>query len=191
MLNWFELEEYRLFRWLKENTPSFSSGNYGTLKLSNVAEVWKDRTDAQKKIEKYLSEYLCQLIFSWTRDCIEPPRSLHHHVHIRSAGQREDRPGSRSRHVTRKVSSWILTLRTCCQLSTRRSLLIDCGPIMRLKGSDSKIVAELARQTGYWPVFTFFNSMSNMIDLASVGLIGQKGSTCVYRILKTADSELL
>lgn len=54
---------------------------------------------------------------------------------------------------------------------------------MRLKDSDSKIVAELARQTGYWPVFTFFNSMSNMIDLASVGLIGQKGSTCGSQIL--------
>jgi len=39
------------------------------------------------------------------------------------------------------------------------------------------MVAELAKQTGYWPVFTFFNSMSNLIDLASVGLIGQKGST--------------
>lgn len=56
-------------------------------------------------------------------------------------------------------------------------MLVDCGPIMRLKDSDSKMVAALAQQTGYWPVFTFFNSMSNMIDLASVGLIGQKGLT--------------
>jgi hypothetical protein len=46
---------------------------------------------------------------------------------------------------------------------------------MRLKDSDTKMVSALAQQTGYWPVFTFFNSMSNMIDLASVGLIGQKG----------------
>jgi len=43
------------------------------------------------------------------------------------------------------------------------------------------MVAALAQQTGYWPVFTFFNSMSNLIDLASVGLIGQKGSTCGSR----------
>ena len=55
-------------------------------------------------------------------------------------------------------------------------MLIDCGPILRHKDSDSKMVAALAQQTGYRPVFTFFNSMSNMIDLASVGLIGQKGS---------------
>ena len=56
-------------------------------------------------------------------------------------------------------------------------MLIDCGPIMRHKDSDSKMIATLAQQTGYWPVFTFFNSMGNLIDLASVGLIGQKGST--------------
>ena len=48
---------------------------------------------------------------------------------------------------------------------------------MRHKDSDSKMVATLAQQTGYWPVFTLFNSMGNLIDLASVGLIGQKGST--------------
>jgi len=48
---------------------------------------------------------------------------------------------------------------------------------MRFKDYDSKMVATLAQQTGYWPVFTFFNSMGNLIDLASVGLIGQKGLT--------------
>lgn len=49
---------------------------------------------------------------------------------------------------------------------------------MKHKDSDSRMVAALAQQTGYWPVFTFFNSMSNMIDLATVGLIGQKGFAC-------------
>ena len=48
---------------------------------------------------------------------------------------------------------------------------------MKHKDSDTKMIAALAQQTGYWPVFTFFNSMGNLIDLASVGLIGQKGST--------------
>ena len=46
---------------------------------------------------------------------------------------------------------------------------------MRHNDSDSKMVAALAQQTGYWPVFTFLNSMGSLIDLASVGLIGQKG----------------
>ena len=37
------------------------------------------------------------------------------------------------------------------------------------------MIGTLAKQTGYWPIFTFLNSMSNLIDLASVGMIGQKG----------------
>lgn len=32
----------------------------------------------------------------------------------------------------------------------------------------------LADQVGYWPVFSFLNSLNGLIDLASVGLIGQK-----------------
>ena len=58
---------------------------------------------------------------------------------------------------------------------TGRSVLtIDCR---KLHGapSESALVAELAAQTGYWPVFKFLNSMNILIDLASVGLIGQKG----------------
>lgn len=37
------------------------------------------------------------------------------------------------------------------------------------------MLQSLARQTGYWPVFPFVNSLNNLIDIASVGLIGQKG----------------
>jgi RNA12 protein len=53
-------------------------------------------------------------------------------------------------------------------------MLIDCAEIYA-GGSDAAMVASLAEQTGYWPVFTFLNSINNLIDLASVGLIGQKG----------------
>lgn len=59
-LNWFDLQEYSLFRWLKENTLSLSSENSSALRLSNVAEVWKDRTEAQETVKKYLAEYPCQ-----------------------------------------------------------------------------------------------------------------------------------
>lgn len=53
-------------------------------------------------------------------------------------------------------------------------LSIDCAELQRAS-SDTRLIDALSRQTGYWPVFTFFTSMSNLIDLASVGLIGQKG----------------
>jgi len=53
-------------------------------------------------------------------------------------------------------------------------LIIDCAELQRTN-SDTHLVDALSRQTGYWPVFTFLNSMNNLIDLASVGIIGQKG----------------
>jgi hypothetical protein len=53
-------------------------------------------------------------------------------------------------------------------------LIIDCAELLRAN-SDTRLIEALSRQTGYWPVFTFLNSMNNLIDLASVGLIGQKG----------------
>lgn len=57
---------------------------------------------------------------------------------------------------------------------SRRVLEIDVGKLATAT-SDVALVTALARQTGYWPVFSFLNSMNNLIDLASVGLIGQKG----------------
>ena len=48
--------------------------------------------------------------------------------------------------------------------------------------SDAALVSGLAEQTGYWPVFSFLNSMNNLIDLASVGLIGQKGADSIFRL---------
>lgn len=56
----------------------------------------------------------------------------------------------------------------------RSVLYIDCRALQKAS-SDSELINALASQTGYWPVFTLFNSMGNLIDLASVGLIGQKG----------------
>ncbi|KAF5386931.1 hypothetical protein D9615_001714 [Tricholomella constricta] len=58
--------------------------------------------------------------------------------------------------------------------SGRKALIIDCRSLQNTT-SDAQVVAALAAQTGYWPVFTFLNSLNNLIDLASVGLIGQKG----------------
>ncbi|CAE6351818.1 unnamed protein product, partial [Rhizoctonia solani] len=55
----------------------------------------------------------------------------------------------------------------------RPSMTIDCTKILNAP-NDSGIVRELAKQTGYWPYFSFLSSLNNMIDLASVGLIGQK-----------------
>ena len=54
-------------------------------------------------------------------------------------------------------------------------MVIDVGELSKAS-SETALVSGLANQTGYWPVFSFLNSLNNMIDLASVGVIGQKGS---------------
>lgn len=60
-------------------------------------------------------------------------------------------------------------------LLSRKRLIINCREFHNTT-SDSQLVSALAHQTGYWPIFTFLNSMGGLIDLASVGLIGQKGT---------------
>lgn len=53
-------------------------------------------------------------------------------------------------------------------------LTIDCTAICKNARTDTKLVSELASAVGYWPQFVLAASLNNLIDLASVGLIGQK-----------------
>lgn len=55
----------------------------------------------------------------------------------------------------------------------RKALVIDCAELNRAT-SDMRLVSALAQQTGYRPIFAFLNSINNMVDIATVGLIGQK-----------------
>ncbi|KAI0721515.1 exonuclease [Cerioporus squamosus] len=64
-------------------------------------------------------------------------------------------------------------LSTLLKESGRKAMVIDVGELAKAS-SEMALVSGLANQTGYWPVFSFLNSVNNMIDLASVGLIGQK-----------------
>ncbi|KAH0830288.1 RNA12 protein-domain-containing protein [Lanmaoa asiatica] len=59
------------------------------------------------------------------------------------------------------------------QDSGRKTLVIDCAELNKTT-SDTRLVAALAQQTGYRPIFTFLNSLTNIIDIASMGVIGQK-----------------
>lgn len=55
----------------------------------------------------------------------------------------------------------------------RQVLSIDCAEVCKAE-NDAQLVTALADQTGYWPIFGFLSSVSNLLDLASVGLIGTK-----------------
>ncbi|KZT57165.1 hypothetical protein CALCODRAFT_542165 [Calocera cornea HHB12733] len=67
----------------------------------------------------------------------------------------------------------------------RHALTIDCAELCKAS-SDAALLSELAKQTGYWPVFSMLSSLNNLLDLASVGLIGQKAgfSTSIQEQLK-------
>lgn len=77
----------------------------------------------------------------------------------------------------------------CAQRIIRKTLVIDVAQLSKAT-SDAALISGLARQTGYWPVFSFLNSMNNLIDLASVGLIGQKG-TSHREIIARRDTDIL
>lgn len=134
--------------------------------LSSISETgeWKERRDAEQALFTYLSE------MPTTIAVLHGPQGSGKSKMVASilsrtgdltssAGQPADPP--------------------------RRILTIDCAEIGKT-GSDSGVVSALARQTGYWPVFSFLSSMNNLIDLASMGLIGQKAgfSTTVDEQMK-------
>ncbi|KAG7452882.1 exonuclease [Guyanagaster necrorhizus] len=77
-------------------------------------------------------------------------------------------------------------LQTVLNDTDRKSITIDCGLLLQ-SSSDTLLVRGLAEQTGYWPFFSFLNSVNHLLDLASMGLIGQKAglSTSLVDQLKS------
>ncbi|KAF7311650.1 hypothetical protein MKEN_01068400 [Mycena kentingensis (nom. inval.)] len=59
--------------------------------------------------------------------------------------------------------------------SSRTVLNLDCAQLQNAT-SDAQLLNALAKQLGYWPVFSFLNSLNQIIDLASVGIMGQKAN---------------
>ncbi|EPY49203.1 RNA-binding protein [Schizosaccharomyces cryophilus OY26] len=52
-------------------------------------------------------------------------------------------------------------------------LVFDCDRLFS-GANEGMFVSSLASQTGYFPLFSFLNNLSSMIDMAAQGLIGQK-----------------
>lgn len=52
-------------------------------------------------------------------------------------------------------------------------LTLDCKPIQEARG-DSATINAAAGQVGYWPVFSWMNSVSGLVDLAAQGAAGVK-----------------
>jgi len=64
------------------------------------------------------------------------------------------------------------------------TLLIDCKPIQEARG-ESGTISAAAAAVGYWPVFSWMNSISSLIDLAAQGTIGVKSG-----FSETLDNQL-
>lgn len=66
----------------------------------------------------------------------------------------------------------------------RNKLIIDCKPIQEARG-DSKTIEAAAKEVGYYPVFSWMNSISGLVDLAAQGAAGVKTG-----FSETLDSQL-
>ncbi|KAJ7057027.1 RNA12 protein-domain-containing protein [Mycena amicta] len=66
-------------------------------------------------------------------------------------------------------------LTTVLAESKRTVVTIDCRQLQDAT-SDVQVINSLARQIGYWPVFSFVNSLNHIVDLVSVGIMGSKAN---------------
>ncbi|KAJ3864348.1 exonuclease [Lentinula novae-zelandiae] len=137
LLDWFDLKEFKVYKWLRANTLERIYSKSEALPADK--QIWKEREDAERAIQAYLSDLPSTVTF------VHGPQGSGKSTMIASA----------------------------LESAERKSLVIDCRELSKAS-SDAQLVAGLAKQTGYWPIFSFLNSLNNLIDLASVGVIGQK-----------------
>ncbi|ORY30013.1 RNA12 protein-domain-containing protein [Naematelia encephala] len=146
----WDIENYSIIKTLKAKflpLASFSffrsssdSGNPPEVSEDAIGkDAWEDRIQAEKDVERWLSEYPSTFI------TITGP------------------PGSGKTSLVSRV----------LKKEDKPALVIDCAEIAKSK-TDPAVMSALAEQTGYYPVFSFLSSLNGLIDLASMGLIGQK-----------------
>lgn len=134
--NTFNLNDYKLYAWLKNKTVAFFIDESGS---DTKEDDWWERKEAASNIKSWLSENPSTFI------TISGPRGSGKHQLL-------------SKSVDKNV----------------KHLIIDCEAIAANSKTDAGLVTSLSNETGYWPVFSWVNSISNLIDLAAVGLIGSK-----------------
>ncbi|KAH8102922.1 RNA12 protein-domain-containing protein [Cristinia sonorae] len=143
--DWFDYREFTVYQWLRKNTIERFS-------LTSPSEV-KTRNESAYPAEEVWKE-------------------------------RQDAAGALERYLSDLPSTVTFVhgpqgsgktrlLNQVLKDTKRKKLVIDVRELTKAN-SEMRLVSGLAVQTGYWPVFSFLNSVNNLIDLASVGLIGQK-----------------
>lgn len=70
------------------------------------------------------------------------------------------------------------------KIAAHKVLVVDCKPVAEARG-DAATIAAAASQVGFWPVFSWINNVSGLIDLAAQGLTGVKAG-----FSETLDNQL-
>ncbi|KAF9532412.1 RNA12 protein-domain-containing protein [Crepidotus variabilis] len=144
MLDWFDYRKFRLYQWLRSHALDRLSTTFGVLESLPTQRPAYEDVWKERK---------------------DAEASIKAYL--------ADMPATIAFVHGPQGSGKTSMLNTVLEESGRNTLIIDVRQLNNA-GSDIGIVGSLAGQTGYWPVFTFLNSMNNLIDLASVGVIGQK-----------------
>ncbi|KDN40247.1 hypothetical protein K437DRAFT_258710 [Tilletiaria anomala UBC 951] len=134
--NTFNLEQYKLYGWLKKTTGQLLGEDFKDIAKE---DIWWERQQAAKNISGLLKETPSTFI------TVSGPRG-----------------SGKGQLIERTLQGDVLHLD------------IDCDTIAKAGKADAALVNALAGETGYWPVFSWLNSLNNLIDLAAVGLIGSK-----------------
>ncbi|KAF9452822.1 hypothetical protein P691DRAFT_771933 [Macrolepiota fuliginosa MF-IS2] len=143
--DWFDYQKYKLYQWLQRNAL-----DHLTLDTSPTLLPPKHKQVALEESWKERKQAESS-IKAYLTDTPNTVAFIH------------GPQGSGKTHMIKHVISE----------TSRTALVIDCRQLLKAT-SDSQMIGDLATQTGYWPVFTFLNSMNSLIDIASVGITGQK-----------------
>lgn len=146
VMEWLDYKEFRVIKWLRHNT------------LDRIPFFRKQDSKSGSPASTGASESLWQ-------DRKEAEHALRSYLH--------EIPSTIAFVHGPQGSGKTSMLNRALKNANRRTLVIDCEPLNKAR-SDADVINGLAQQTGYWPVFTWLNNFTNLLDLASVGLIGQK-----------------
>lgn len=157
----FDWEKYRITKWLKKETI----GRLGSLPLArkNGSDVSSADVNANGMSGTGIEaerEEAAEKLTNWLKDLPDTFVTIN------------GPPGSGKTPLVQQVTT-----------RSRNVLYIDCIEIVKEArggggtgggGGEGKLVGALASQVGYFPQFQWASSFNNLIDIASVGLIGTK-----------------
>ncbi|KAF7292929.1 hypothetical protein MIND_01192000 [Mycena indigotica] len=139
MQDWFVIQEYGIYRWLREKSRALRI--IEPEPEHKTEDVWKEREEAKKATRAYIADWPTTVAF------VHGPQ------------------GSGKSSLMNAVLSE----------NKRTVLTIDCRELQDAT-SDVQVIDILARQVGYWPVFSFLNSINQIVDMVTVGIMGQKAN---------------